>query len=655
MGFFKNLFDKFVGREKLSDAARLIGRVFDDENTVGQSFFDTTMARFDNFDQQNEAMENRSFPDDVSFIIQCIAESLSSSQDVKYFSDHIDSYMYMYRRIEEYLAIIKGKSHWIMPSKSGFTDLNFKLMYQLSSVFADTRGLQPNLFTKDRGLLERMNMCHHLKSMTTIKETDMNLFFALCKLSLQSLSVIQGITDLSWKEILLNAKNFELSIQEFVARYMDCELAFGKFPLNIPAFISLIQKLRFAKRGNESPIRVFIHLAKSLSLNIDEFFNQFAPIFQTKLKEKFFELQHIGDLLTMLGRHVVFFNLYLEIYAASVDNSALWNVYLYLGKNSELNEGMQNHLISLLSSRMSNATIYAFQDYIKLAEKCASDLTAERRLGFLNIFGAVLNAFISKQLLDDSCAYRFSDPDLRGFFKIGLALSTTPQDGLQQPFAPLIIRRLLFQMTDRSSGVGEKLKSLFTKVNTFDRKLTEENDPQQIIKDEWLQEFLLAVPQDFQGKLTRSIYQNLCDLHGNNRWTMHIWHRITHQSLIKSKRDNPNEMLTKLNVWMETVNHDTYQAGDTLTIIFIGNLFEAVIFKHINSILALPKIDHIVDFIVQIRKEAVHTINPKHVDDFIDSAKKAIRNTMLLQSESVELQSIHHLTDFSCSQMLDLR
>ena len=635
MAFFRRLYDTFVGREKLSEPARIIGRIFDDESTAGLPFFDTTLARFDNFDQQNEAMENRSFPDDVSFIIQCIAESLSSSQDVKYFSDRIDSYMYMYRRIEEYLAIIKGKSHWIMPSKSGFKDLNFKLMYQLSSVFADTRGLQPNLITKDRGLLERMNMCHHLKSMTTIKETDMNLFFALCKLSLQSLSVIQGITDLSWKEILLNAKNFELSIQEFVARYMDCELAFGKFPLNIPAFISLIQKLRFAKHGNESPIRVFIHLAKSLSLNIDEFFNQFAPIFQTKLKEKFFELQHIGDLLTMLGRHVVFYNLYLEIYAASVDNSALWNVYLYLGKNSELNEGMQNHLIAQLSSRISNATIYAFQDYIKLAEKCASDLTTERRLAFRDILRAVLNAFISKQLLDESYANRFSDSNLRDFFQIGLALSPTPQDGLQQPFAPLIIRRLLFQMMDRSSGVGEKLRSLFTKVNTLDRKLTDENDPEHIIKDEWLQELLLVVPQDFQGKLNRSIYQDLCDRHSNNRWTMYIWHRITDLSLIKSKRDNPNEMLTKLNAWMETVKHDTYQAGDTLTIIFIGNLFEAVIFKHINSILALPKIDHIVDFIVQMRKDGVQRINSEHVDNFIGSAKKAIQNIMLLQGESV--------------------
>ena len=150
-------------------------------------------------------------------------------------------------------------------------------------------------------------------------------------------------------------------------------------------------------------------------------------------------------------------------------------------------------------------------------------------------------------------------------------------------------------------------------------------------------------------------YQDLCDRHSNNRWTMYIWHRITHQSLTKSKRDNPNEMLTKLNTWMKSVNHDTYQAGDTLTILFIGNLFEPVIFKHINSILTLPKMDHIVDFIVQSRKDAVQRINPKHVDDFIDSAKKAIQNTMLLQGESVCLQLTHHLHDFSCSQMLDLR
>ena len=655
MAIFRRLYDTFVGREKLSEQARIIGHIFDDEDTVGQPFFDTAMARFENFDQHNAATPSQSFSEDVRFIIQCVAESLSSSQDLQQFSDRIDSYMFMHRRIEEYVRIILEKNYWKSEFKDSVKDLKIKVMRRLSSVFAQSKGLQPNLFIKDKALLERMNIYDHLKSMTTIKEPDMNLFLALCKISLQSLSAIRGTTDLCWKEIVSNVQDFGFSLQEFVTRYIDCELAFREFRFDVSAFIELMRKLPMEKHRDESPFIILIRLRKNLDLNPEEFYAKFLPFFESKVKGKLYRSVHIADLLIALGRHSHYFSLYFSVYAANVENDTVWEMYLYLGRYCELSEDTQNYLITQLSDRVSRVPISSFRRYMALVDIVLKDPTLTSPLAFRNILGAVFNAFIGKQLLDDSYASRFSDFDLRDFFKIGLALSTTPQDGLQQTFAPLIIRRLLFQTTDRSSGVGEKLRSLFTKVNTFDRKLTEENDPQQIIKDEWLQELLLVVPQDFQGKLTRSIYQDLCDRHSNNHWTMYIWHRITDLSLIKSKPDNASEMLTNLNVWMETATHDTYQPGDTLTIIFIGNLFEAVIFKHINSILTLPKIDHIVDFIVHIRKDAVHPINPKHVDDFVDSAKKAIQNTMLLQGESVRLQYTRHPFHFSRSQMLDLR
>ena len=360
MAFLRRWYDIVTGHEKLSEPARLIGRTFDDESTVGQPFFDTILARFDNFDQHNAATKDRSFSDDVNLIVKCVAEILSSSPDLHKFSERIDAYLYVFHRIEEYLAIIKRTSVWSTTLENSVKDLKTTLLHQLTSVFTNSNGRHPNLCTRNNELLERMSIDRYLKSMKTIKKNELNLFFALCKVSLQALLLIRGNNRGCWRDIISNVDRFEMSLQEFTACYIDFSSAFEEFKLDTTAFVELIRKLH-PTNADESPFVIMIRLAKSLALNIDEFFDQFRPMFDSRVKERLYKLQHVSDLFTRLSSGERLFTVYFSIFASHVETDTLWHIYLHICKNGPLSEGIQNYLITHLSNRASNVSIETFQ------------------------------------------------------------------------------------------------------------------------------------------------------------------------------------------------------------------------------------------------------------------------------------------------------
>ncbi|CAF5000453.1 unnamed protein product, partial [Rotaria socialis] len=192
---------------------------------------------------------------------------------------------------------------------------------------------------------------------------------------------------------------------------------------------------------------------------------------------------------------------------------------------------------------------------------------------------------------------------------------------------------LIFQNSTRQLNTADKTKGLFEKLNDFDQSLCEKNNPAAIIQDEWLQDYLLLIPEDFLRYFNENVYNYLCNNHLNNRWTLYIWRRLIYLSILKSKAENTNEILLKMNEWMHIVKHDNYNINDTLTIILIINLFELVIVKYIKSVLSLPKIDIIMNFIVNARQEQLHQMDTKQVDEFIQGAEKSIQQILLLQGK----------------------
>ncbi|CAF3278501.1 unnamed protein product [Rotaria sp. Silwood2] len=194
----------------------------------------------------------------------------------------------------------------------------------------------------------------------------------------------------------------------------------------------------------------------------------------------------------------------------------------------------------------------------------------------MKIFQNVLEAFITNRLYEEQHSYQFTELDLNEFLKAGLELSSTRS--LQEPSCSLIIRRLLFNIDSCSLNRADHIKNLFQNLNNFDQQLCERQDPALIIQYEWLQGYVLSIPQDWL-KLDRSGYQYLCDIHENNRWTLYIWSRIVHMSLLKSTHENPNQILATLNQWWKDVKHDIYNVNDALASILVIKIFEIIIVK----------------------------------------------------------------------------
>jgi hypothetical protein len=99
----------------------------------------------------------------------------------------------------------------------------------------------------------------------------------------------------------------------------------------------------------------------------------------------------------------------------------------------------------------------------------------------------------------------------------------------------------------------------------------------------------------------------------------------------------------QLNEWMSNVKHDIYDRNDTLTIIFVKNIFEIVIAKYIKSILFVPNIGSILQYILRIKKEQPHFIDTKQMDDFIQNVQHAIRDILSLNSKSNSLEHLRSI------------
>jgi hypothetical protein len=211
-------------------------------------------------------------------------------------------------------------------------------------------------------------------SITKADGQTMNLLFVFSKLSFQSSILIDDHAHLQWKDIISKIQTFGVSLQEFISRYIDYELAFQPFPLDIPGFIEIIRKTHPPKQSQESPFIIFFRLCKTLNLRTEEFFEQYRPIFEIGVKQKSYTFPHIGDLFNLLGRRDHIFNLYFSIYAASVDLDDLWTMFLYVCTNSELNEIITKHFISKLTYRTMNASIEAFLRYTRLAKQCVTKI-----------------------------------------------------------------------------------------------------------------------------------------------------------------------------------------------------------------------------------------------------------------------------------------
>jgi hypothetical protein len=621
----------FLGRgTKVSEAANHFGKIFKEHN-VSVEFYNSIVVAFVNFDEFN-GNNNKVVSNDVEYITQRMIDDVAS-KNVTQSVQRIDSYFYIYHRIKAYVSRLKE-------NYSPLQNLQQKLFELLTTIFVETNGKQPNICLNDRDQLREINIPQHLLHITVIKDKQtLNIVFVLSKLSMQSsLITDDNQNQLKWMNIFSKTKEIKLSLEDFIAQYIIYKDAFKQFPIDIPAFILLIQRMHPPKGLKNSPFTTFIHLCQNLSLNVITFLEQFKPIFDSGVKVQRYHIQHIRKLLILLSPYNQLFCDYLLIYSSNVSSDELWDMYLNLSKISDLNATIRKHLITILSERISILPLDTFRRYTQLARDWSKEIKDENRPYFVDIFEQVHNAFVTKQLQDTLYSNRLTEKNLKELLNIEPLPSSIKN--VRKPSYLLVIQQLLFKTDPHIANSAEKLKRLFQNLSNLPENMWKNNDPIGIIEDEWLKNFTMLIP-DIWFKLDQNVYKYLCNNHQNNRWTIYIWSRIVHLSLLKSMKDNTNMILLKSNEWMKNVQHDVYNPNDVLTIIFVINLFELVIVNHTRSILSLPNIESIIKFIISIKDKQPDKINTRQVDDFIRNGCQELEQVLQLKGTFISWENFY--------------
>ena len=590
-------FPKFISRwfgleRPLSVSVKSIEAIFD-EKSEQQVFLDLVIARFEHYDELNRSPKNEHFSADIEFIIHCITNSLTTSDHINLFPGRINGYFYMYRRILEYL-------HLANEHKKRIDDLRRQFYQQLTSTFKSTQGIEPNLCVADKNLLQRLNIQEHLWSIGEVNNHEtLILFFVLCKLSLQTSLIIGGDNQLKWIHIVSRIHLCQMSLVNVISEYLKYKEAFKPFPLDIPAFMYLIRMSYLPKHNQISSLEFLIGIINPLGFKPGEFFEQFYFVFAENLRNQLYDTSHICSLLHLLSvqDERLFFK-YLSSYPLNVNVDILWDILLVFIKNGDINEVIQKNISSILISRMQTIEVEIFLRYYKLVNEYLKPNKADNHPIFSKLFEQIFQAYLNKQLTDDTCSHRLNETHLKSLLNIVEELSLTKN--LQQSPYCLIIRHLLFKLDRNIPKKNSKIRSLFLRLDKLNsEELFKSNDPFEFIKDEWFNDLIFELPRQWLD-MYKHDYQVLCDAHHENNWSLYIWSKIIHLSFIKSDSSKPNDILQPLNQWMVDVKHDTYDAKDTLTNIFVKKAFELVIAKQMKSITSLSNIDVIIQYIQRL-------------------------------------------------------
>ncbi|CAF2135740.1 unnamed protein product [Rotaria magnacalcarata] len=613
----------FKSEKEISEAANHIGSVLHDD-TDEQSFFDVVFSRFDNYDQSNQAHENKTLSEDTDFIIQCAIDSLTSSEHLSRQSKQIHVFFYIYRRTAEY-------NSYESRCDAQLKAFQEKLLERLGNVFKSTKGCEPNLSTTNKDLIELIDIRQHLATVTEIKGVDkLNIFFALYKLSFQSSLVVNSNIRLQWIDIVCKIRQWSISLIDFIAQYTDCKSAFEQCPLDIPALIHVTRRAQLSTSVDVPTFDILHSFLNDLNLDYKEFYGRFLSIFGEGIRKPSCKQSKISQLFRILSTEEDLFLLYLSTYASHVSPDYLWELFLNLSTNDDINEIMQKHFSSILTHRMQTVNIGTFKHYYVCAECCLPKIKDENRLVFVGILDTVLQGFLSKQLNDQSYSCQFTEYHLKEFLNIALKLS--PMNSLQHPSCLLIIRHLLFKLDNYDIAISEKIKRLFARLSNLDKGVFQTDDPATIIKDEWLIDYIFHIPQDW-FMLSRYDYDCLTAVCQNNSWSLYIWSRLIQLSLSKVETDKWNATVAHLNHWMINVGRDKYTANDTLTIIFVNTIFDTVIFKNSKSVLFVPNIGSILTYILDARQNNDNLIGIKQVDDFIQKVNESIKDILSLNGK----------------------
>ena len=622
-------FSKWHTRElTISETAGLLGDAFNSDK-VELIFLDSVLEHFSAFDKFNLRRGNI-YTDDLDYIIQCTITDLTSREHTSRSKKRIDAYLYIYRRIQEYSSLVTGYCNQLK-------ELDHYLFHFLVSTFDETEGEQPNLLVENKDTLLRMNIRQHLSFVTIINDSEtLKKFFVLSKLSLQASQLINdNLHRVRWIDILANVRDTKINLDKFIEVYLTYPKAFLAFPFKIPELLYLIQRMHPSRRTIESPFKLFVRLIDQLKLNRTQFFEQFLAIFSNGIKNRWYEMKDITELLTWIRNADKLFGPYFLEYSDNVDINELWNMSLYLYKSGAVNDVTQKYLIPTLNKRTLLISVEIFRGYTKLAMNVFKEIQPKLRSYFIDLFQTIFDNYISNQMRNPQYSFQFPRTDYAELLRVGLKISSKKLP--ERTSCLFLVRKIFFEIDSNRIINAQRLKILFENLKKSDEYISQEYTPESIITDECLKDFLISYIQIWL-KLDQNTYNHLCENHKNHPWIIYAWSRIMHLSIPRMLNHNHKvEILWGINDWMEKVKHDVYNEKDILTIIIVNELYKLILMTYSRAILTLPNVHTIVNFIISMRDSKSVRIDIDSIDNFISNGKEILCEILQLRSKFITL------------------
>lgn len=597
---------------------------------VGEEFFNKVMVDFDSFERSMDISNNGTISNDITYIIQCATESLKAASSNKRFPNRVDAYFYIFNKIENIYSVKNNLSRkFNHHDEDDLTQLRMQFLRKLGEIFRSTKGVEPVLLTKIPTILKLFDIPKYMSFITTIDNQTKDQFFAIYRLLLQSSSVGDEEKP-QWRNILLR-KKFEISLSDFVNCYNSYKEVFQDCQLDIDAFISLIQKIHPHKTGEKSSLLVHYKSAAELNLNQIDFLKSFQNIFITGVSQNCYDCDEVARFLWHLRTSGRLFKNYLAFYCSYLPvPKDIWKVLFHMSEKWEMNDVIEKHLSEQILTYVNTTRISEFLSSIDECMKHLQKIKPENCAYYKTIIDTIFEAYTKNLLTDEKFTNRLSHIELKNLLKISLELPKTRE--IHQSSTLLIMERLLFPLKNSTEKVIDRIQTLFQNLRGFDQDPYQAYAPTDMIEDRMFRDVLIEIPGDFCTWLTHHAYRDLCENYKNNKWAQFIWSRIINLSISKSKSGNSSSMLAKINEWMLAVGHHFFHECDTLTITLITHLFEIVL-KDVESVLTLPDVPYIIEFLLNIKEKQVAGINMQDLNTFVENEQCRIEDILLLKGK----------------------
>ncbi|CAF3494107.1 unnamed protein product, partial [Rotaria sp. Silwood2] len=245
--------------------------------TKNENLLDAVKRRFEYFHLFIRSQTEQTIFNDLEHIMQYTINDIQIIRNPDKFSQRIGAYFYVYRRTAEYI--------WSRNDKSSLQGFQKILFNQLTEVFVETNGTEPNICITDKNILRYLNIWQHLSSITRItNKQELNTFLVLCKLSMQSSVItLDKSSTLKWINAVSQIIEIKIDLEFFIKQYLTYKDAFKDFPICINEYVYLINKMR-PKKSKASLLNLFIELSQKLNFQDAVFLEHFKRTFDTDIK-----------------------------------------------------------------------------------------------------------------------------------------------------------------------------------------------------------------------------------------------------------------------------------------------------------------------------------------------------------------------------------